>query len=118
MIFTDTTCDDGQRRIYFTRVGSVITYFIENADGGIDAIAEPGEFACPWSTTPEKLEATRQCALAEAARRLDCTVEDLRWTSMNTLENICTPLLPYRDTWTGRVKVKHRPLRRAALREI
>lgn len=118
MVFTDTITDDGQRRIYFTRVGSVITYFIENADGGVDAIAEPGEFACPWSTTPAKLEATRQCALTEAAQRLDCTIADLRWTSMDTLQKICTPLPDYRYTWTGRVKVRGKLPRRAALREI
>jgi hypothetical protein len=63
MLLTEDTSDDGELRIHFTR-SSVVSYFTDDDDGGVKAHASPSDFACPWSTTPDKLHAVKMEMLA------------------------------------------------------
>jgi hypothetical protein len=104
MILTDEITTSGERRIYFTQFATVVTYFTESEDGGVAVHAEPGEFACPWSTTPEKIEGVRLAMLAEVARRLDCDVAAVVAKTLDEIAAVSDPLLDARPHWASRAK--------------
>ena len=108
MLLSEETSDDGELRVYFTRASTVISYFTDDEDGGVKTHVAPGEFACPWSTTPEKLDAVRSAMLAETARRLQCHVEQVEQMPFEAIRKIADPHLKYRHTWTGRSKARPR----------
>lgn len=62
---------DGERRIYFTQAASVVSFFTDDGEGGVRPHVSAGEFACPWTTTREKLDAVEAAMLEETARRLN-----------------------------------------------
>ena len=63
---------DGEVRYYLTRAASVVCFMTDDGDGGISIHVEAGTFACPYSTTPEKLNSVRECGIDEIAKRLHC----------------------------------------------
>lgn len=65
-------------------------------------VVEPGEFACRWSTTQEKLDALRVAVLHEVAGRLNCPVDKVTRRSMSELFLVTDPLLKVSHRWTGR----------------
>ena len=108
MLLSDETSDDGQRRIYFTRVGSVVSYFTDDDSGGVAVHVEPGEFACRWSTTQAKLDAVRDSMLDETARRLHIRPDQVQHMTMNDIGQVCDPHLSVRHHWAGRAKSRSR----------
>lgn len=102
MLLTIETTRLGELRIYVTQLASVVSYFTDDGDGGTALNVEPGEFACPWSTTPEKLGAVRDCVLAEVAERLNCPADKVLCRSLSELALVADPLLETRHTWSGR----------------
>jgi hypothetical protein len=101
--------EDGEKRAYFTRVNSVISYFTEDDDGGVAVHVMPGEFACPWSTTADKLQSVRMAMLAETARRLQCRIDQVQSHSLEDIRKICDPHLKHHYHWAGRGKGRVRP---------
>jgi hypothetical protein len=108
MILSEETSDDGQPRIYFTQMASVVSYFTDHPDGGVETHVAPGEFACPWSTTAGKLDAVRLAMLAETARRLNCCVDQVETMSLADIAKVADPHLKHRHSWTGRSKARPR----------
>ncbi len=112
MLFTAETTDDGDVRVYATQQASVVTFFTEDPQGGSTLHAEPGEFACRWSTTQTKIDAVRLAVLDEAARRLGCYPDQVELHEFEALMRVCDPLPRYRTTWSGaRAKSLRRPVR-------
>jgi hypothetical protein len=68
----------------------------------------PGEFACPWSTTQEKLDAVEAEMLDEAARRLHCRPDQVRLMSMEDIARVADPPLKVRHSWVVRSKCRSR----------
>lgn len=102
MLLTVESTDDGQDRIYATQQASVVTYFVDDGEGGTMLVAEPGEFACRWSTTQEKLDSVRAAVLVEVASRLNCKPEKVQCRSLSDIALVADPLLKTRHTWSGR----------------
>jgi hypothetical protein len=69
---------------------------------------EPSELACPWSTTPEKMQAVRLSLLEEAARRFGCKLDQVQTMRLADFRAIADPHLKHRDHWAGRTKIRHR----------
>jgi len=110
MLLTDETVD-GERRVYFTRAGSVISYFTEDDGGGVAVTVQHGEFACQWNSTPEKLDAVRDAMLAETARRLNVREDQVQLMTLNDIGNVADPHLKVRHHWAGRGKSRSRAAR-------
>lgn len=115
MIVSEETTDDGQVRFYFTRQNSVQSYVTDDGEGGVQIHVEPSEFACPWSTTPEKMQAVRLSLLAEAAQRLGCKVDQVETLRLADFRTIADPQLSTVTTGPAaarcrRAVVAHRPL--------
>jgi hypothetical protein len=109
MLLTEETTPEGEARIYATQMASVVTYFTDDGEGGTMLHAEPGEFACRWSTTQDKLDAVREAVLAETAVRLNCPVDKVLHRSLSDLSLIADPItIPVRHTWSRR-KAGRRP---------
>lgn len=104
-MLTDEITPSGERRIYFTQIASVVAYFTEDESGdGVVAHAVPGEFACPWSTTPAKVEAVRLAMIEETARRLNCPVDQVKAKTINDISRVSDPLLSARPTWASKAR--------------
>lgn len=100
MLLTEETTPEGEPRIYATQLASVVTYFTDDGEGGTVLHAEPGEFACRWSTTQAKLDAVRDAVLIETAYRLNCPVDKVLHRSLSELALVADPLRPVqRHTW-------------------
>lgn len=106
MLLTYEPSEYDEPRVYFTRANSVISYFTDDTDGGVAAHAEPGEFACPWSTTPQKVDAVKMAMLAETARRLQCRIDQVQLHSLEDIRKVCDPHLKHHYSWTGRSKTR------------
>src|SRR6202008_1260925 len=104
MILSYETEDDGSHRVYFTRANSVVTYFTDEGEGGVTAHAVPGEFACPWGTTADKVNAVKQAMLAETARRLACRIDQVELHTLEDIRKVCDPHLKHHYHWAGRTK--------------
>lgn len=104
MLLTEVKTRDGNHRVYFTRVNSVISYFEEDEDGMLVAHAEFGEFACPYNRDPEKLTAMRHAMLSEAARRLHVRPDQIEQMNFSDIVNVCDPPLREKYDWTGRAR--------------
>lgn len=102
MLFTEETAPGNKVRIYATQLASVVTYFTDDGEGGTMLTAELGEFACPYSTTAEKVEAVKQAVMEEAARRLNCPVDKVLCRSMADLSLVTDRVLKEIPKWTGR----------------
>jgi hypothetical protein len=77
MIVSEETTDEGQVRFYFTRQHSIVSFITDDGEGRVQIHVEPSEFACPWTTTPEKMAAVKMSLLEEAARRFSCKVDEV-----------------------------------------
>jgi len=108
MILSDETSEEGERRIYFTQAASVMSYFTEDEDGGVKVTVHPGEFACPWSTPPEKLNAVRDAMLEETAKRLHIRIDQVMLMTMDDIGNVADPHLKVRHHWAARAKTRSR----------
>jgi len=108
MLLSDETSDDGERRIYFTQAASVVSYFTEDDAGGVKATVHPAEFACPWNSPPEKMEAVRTTMLEETARRLNIRADQVMLMSLDDIGNVADPHLKVRHHWAGRSKSRSR----------
>jgi hypothetical protein len=106
MLISMESTAEGEKRVYCTRGHSVVTYFVDDGEGGSMLSVEPGEFADPFSTTDEKLMAVKESVLAEVARRLSCDPAEVECRPMAELASICDPHLKIRDHWSGRAKAK------------
>ncbi|MBS0232104.1 MAG: hypothetical protein JSR99_01315 [Proteobacteria bacterium] len=102
MLISLETTAEGEKRVYCTRGNSVVTYFADDGEGGSMLSVEPGEFASPYSTTEEKLQAVKESVLREVARRLSCEPAEVQAKPMADLTRICDPHLAFRDHWVGR----------------
>lgn len=107
MLLTAETTDNGQRRVYFTRFNSVITFFTDDGEGGIVPHAHPGEIAYP-TPTEHQLAAVRDAMLAETARRLDCPIEEVLRHSLEQVAKVADPILSHHYHWAGRTRAKGR----------
>jgi len=108
MLLSDETNDDGERRIYFTQAASVTSFFTDDGEGGVRAHVFAGEFACPWTTTQEKLDAVEAAMLEETARRLNIRPDQVCQVSLNDIGQVADPHLKHRHTWAGRTKTRSR----------
>jgi hypothetical protein len=108
MILSYETGESEQPRVYLTRANSVITYFTDDTDGGVAAHAHVSEFACPWSTTPEKVDAVKMAMLTETARRLQCRIDQVQLHTLEDIRKVCDPHLKHRYSWTRRSKARPR----------
>src|SRR3569832_750320 len=106
MLISIESTAEGEKRVYCTRGHSVVTYFADDGEGGSMLSVEPGIFADPYSTTPEKLQATKDAVLSEVARRLACDPGEVQCRSFGEIIGICDPHLTHRDHWTGRARAK------------
>jgi hypothetical protein len=111
VILSIETTDDGIDAVFFTRQNSVVSYFTDDGEGGVVPHAQLSEFACPWSTTPDKLEAVKMHMLAETARRLNCRVEEVTGKPFAEICKVADPHLKVRHTWTGPAKRRSRTSR-------
>ena len=105
---TEDTSEDGQPRVYFTQQNSVVTYFDEDGDGHVCAHAELSEFACPWTTTSEKLAAVKMAMLEETARPLHCRADQVELMTLADIRGVADPLLKVKHSWAGRSKGRSR----------
>ena len=108
MLLSDETNDDGERRIYFTQAASVVSFFTDDGDGGVRTHVAPGEFACPWTSTQDKLDAVEAAMLEETARRLHIRPDQVCQMSLNDIGQVADPHLKHRHTWVGRGKTRSR----------
>jgi hypothetical protein len=102
MLLTEETTDGNTVRIYATQQASVVTYFTDDGEGGTLLHGELGEFASPWSVTPEKVEAVKAAVLEDVARRLNCSIDKVLCRSMADLSLVTDPLIKTRHSWSGR----------------
>jgi len=107
MLLTAETTDNGERRVYFTRFNSVVTFFTDDGEGGIVPHAHPGEIAYPLPTE-QQLAAVRDAMLAETARRLDCPLEEVLRHSLEQVAKVADPISEHRYHWAGRTRAKGR----------
>lgn len=110
MLLTAESTPAGDVRIYATQIASVVSYFVDDGDGGCQLIVEAGELACRWSTTQEKLDAVRSAVLDEVSRRLNCPAERVLCRNISELHLIADPVLAERVTWSRR-RHSRRPAR-------
>lgn len=115
MLLSDEISECGERRIYFTQVASVVSYFTEEDGGGVATHVYPGEFALPWTMTPEKLEAVRQAMLEETACRLGCDIAEVGTKTLDDISLVADPLPATRHHWAARARTR-RPGRPAVRR--
>lgn len=111
MLLTIESTLPGEIRIYATQQASVVSYFVDDGEGGTTLHVEPSEFACRWSTTQEKLDWLRGAVLEEVAGRLNCPVDKVLHRSLAELSLVADPLLSVRHTWTGRRASRSAPRR-------
>lgn len=111
MLLTIESTPAGDLRIYATQQASVVSYFVDDGEGGTMLCVEPGEYACRWSTTQEKLDWLRAAVLDEVAGRLSCPADKVLCRSMSELAMVADPLLAMRHTWTGRRASRSAPRR-------
>lgn len=102
MLLTAESAPNGTVRIYATQLASVVSYFEDDGDGACMLVVEPGEFACRWSTTQEKLDAVKAAVLSEVAARLNCDLDKVQCRSMSELYLVADPVLKETHRWTGR----------------
>lgn len=102
MLLTAESTAAGDLRIYATQIASVVSYFVDDGEGGCQLIVEAGELACRWSTTAEKINAVRDAVLVEVARRLNCLPHQVHQHSLTELHDLSDPVLAERVTWTRR----------------
>jgi hypothetical protein len=107
MLLTAETTDDGERRVYYTRYHSIVSFFAEDGEGGISAHAHPGWLAHPLPTD-EQLASIRLSMLSEAARRLGCRVDQVQLHTLDDIAKVSDPLPKYRLHWAGRTRIKGR----------
>lgn len=112
MLLTIETTSRGEDRIYATQQASVVTYFAEDSDGGTVLHVQAGEFACRWSTTQAKLDAVRDCVLAEVASRLSCPTEKVLCRSLAEIALVADPLTDRRYDWSSRRHSRHDAVKR------
>lgn len=101
---------DGSQRIYATQQASVVSYFEDDGDGGTLLVVHPGEYACPYSTTAEKLEAVRLSVLEETARRLNCPPDKVHYRSLSELVLVADPVLAEMPRWSSK-RLRRQPCR-------
>lgn len=106
MLLTEITKPGHHERIYAVRTGSVIAWFEDDGEGGTQLAVEPGEFACPYSTTQAKLDAVRLSVLLEAAQRLNCPVEKVSCRSMAELSLVVDAPLAEHHAWYGQKRTR------------
>lgn len=108
MLLSDETNEDGERRIYFTQAASVVSFFTEDDGGGVQAHVHAAEFACPWNSPPEKLNAVREAMLEETAKRLNIRPDQVMLMTMDDIGNVADPHLKVRHHWAARSKTRSR----------
>ena len=93
MLLTEVKNRYGQHRVYYTRLNSVVAFFEEDGDGNLVACVEPGDFACPWSMTQEKLDAVKFHMIEEVAARLQVRPDQVECMNFIDILNICDPAI-------------------------
>lgn len=102
MLLTAESTAAGDLRIYATQIASVVSYFVDDGDGCCALVVEPGELACRWSMTQDKLDGVRAAVLEDVARRLNCPPDRVLCRSLAELLLIADPVLAERVTWSRR----------------
>ena len=111
MIFTEETTDEGQRRVYATRNNTVVTYFVDDGEGGTLLHMEAGWLAYPDQIRTATYVEIRRCVLIEAGRRLCCQAHEVESLPFDHILTIADPLPRYRHHWAGRSQAPRRASR-------
>lgn len=99
--------DDGSSRLYFTRLGTVVSYVEQDTPHCLRAVVEPGALAWPKEYA-RAAERVRRAMIEELAERMNVPPEEVLFQSMQKICEVADAPLAERNPWTGRSKTRRR----------